>query len=116
MFSNKIKNNQFQTFIAYKTVNNGYNRLVLCTTPELVSAYREQVVSVCVGGIVAIPEPKQSSIPECSGILGYVHSLFNQDSPTHVQLDSYPVTLLAKVDAELPPVADSLALHELYAV
>ena len=67
-------------------------------------------VSVCVECTVAIPEPNQSLIPQCCETLGYVRSLVVLDSPINALSDSYPVTLLVKVVALLPPVADSLAL------
>jgi hypothetical protein len=46
-------------------------------------------VSVCVEGTVAIPEPKQSLIPECFDTSGYVRSLFVLDSPINALSDSY---------------------------
>jgi hypothetical protein len=45
-----------------------------CTVPEHVSSFRESSVSVCVEGNVAIPEPKQSLIPECFDTSWYVRS------------------------------------------
>jgi hypothetical protein len=71
-------------------------------------------VSVCIEGTVAIPEAKQSLIPECFDTSGYVRSLFVLDSPINALSSSYPVTWLTKVVALLPPVADSLALCGLY--
>jgi len=106
-----MKTNQFSTFITHDTVNTEYNRHVSCTVPEHVSSFCESSVSVSVEGTVAIPEPKQSLIPECFDTLGYVRSLFALDIPIDVLSDSYPVTRLAKVVALLPPVADSLALY-----
>jgi hypothetical protein len=94
-------------------VNDEYNHLTSCTVPEHVSSFRESSVAVGVEGTVAIPEPKQSLIPECFDTSGYVRSLFVLDSPINALSDSYPVTWLTKVVALLPLVADSLALYGL---
>ena len=97
-------------------VNDEYNHLASCTVPEHVSSFRESSVAVGVEGTVAIPEPKQSLIPEYVDTSGYVRSLFVLVSPIHGLSDSYPVTWLTKVVALLPLVADSLALCGPYVV
>ena len=108
--------NQFSTFITHDTVNDEYNHFAPCTVPEYVSSFRESSFSLCVEGIVAIPEPKQSLIPECFDTLRYVRSRFVLDSPINVLSDSYSATWVAKVVALLPPVAHSLALYGPYVV
>jgi hypothetical protein len=107
------ENQSIFNIITHDKVNNEYNFLAFCTVPEHVSSFRESSVSVCVEGVVAIPEPKPSLIPECFDTSGYVHSLFVLDSVINALSDSYPVTWLTKVVALLPPVADSLALYGL---
>ena len=92
-----MKTNQFSTYITHDTVNNESKRLASRTVPEHVSSFRESSVWFCVEGIIAIPERKQSLIPECFDTLGYVRSLFVLDSAINVLSDSYPVTWLAKV-------------------
>ena len=105
------ENQSIFNIITHDTVNKESNRLASCTVPEHVSSFRESSVSVCVEGHFAIPEPKQSLIPECFDTSWYVRSLFVLDSPINVLSDSYPVTWLTKVVALLPPVADSLPLY-----
>jgi hypothetical protein len=107
------ENQSIFNIITHDKVNNENNPLASCTVPEHVSSFRESSVSVCVEGTVAIPEPKQSLIPECFDTSGYVHSLFVLDSPINASSDSYPVTWLTKVVALVHPVADSLALYGL---
>ena len=92
-----MKTNPFSKFITHDTVNNDSNRLASRTVPEHVSSFRESSVWFCVEGTIAIPEPKQSPIPECFDTLGYVRSLFVLDSAINALSDSYPGTWLAKV-------------------
>ena len=92
-----MKTNQFSTFITHDTVNNESKHLASRTVPEYVSSFCESSVWFCIEGNIAIPEPKQSIIPECFDTLGYVHSLCVLDSAINVLSDSYPVTWLAKV-------------------
>ena len=81
------ENQSIFNIITHDTVNNESNHLASCTVPEHVSSFRESSVSVCVEGNVAIPEPKQSLIPEYFDTSGYVRSLFVLDSPTNALSD-----------------------------
>ena len=65
-----MKTNQFSTFITHDTVNNESNRLASCTVTEHVSSFLESSVSVRVEGTVAIPAPKQSTVPEVLTLWG----------------------------------------------
>jgi hypothetical protein len=76
-----METNQFSTLLlmikSITSITASHPVQLLKTSPNSVN----QASQVCVEGTVAIPEPKQSLIPECFDTSGYVRSHFVLDSP-----------------------------------